>query len=167
MTQTNHGPQSPVRRVGTVAGLAAWLLLCFAAAALGSFFRPDTWFAQLQKPAWQPPNWLFAPVWTVLYTLMGVAAWLVWRQGGWAAQSGRLRVFLLQLLLNAAWSPLFFGLHRPGWALVDLVLLWIAVGYTLVTFRQASVWAALLLAPYWAWLTFAAVLNFTLWRLNP
>src|SRR5512137_3024224 len=103
--------------------LAGWLAVTFAAAAMGGFFLPGEWYARLQKPTWNPPNWIFGPVWSVLYTTMAIAAWLVWKRGGFAAQRQALSLFLLQLLFNALWSPCFFGLHRPGLAFADLVLL--------------------------------------------
>jgi tryptophan-rich sensory protein len=146
--------------------LAGWLLLCFAAAAFGGPFMPGEWYAALKKPSWNPPGWIFGPVWTALYTMMAVAAWLVWRQGGWSAQLKPLLLFLAQLALNAAWTPLFFGLHQPGVAFAEIVLLWLAIAATLTAFRPVSRAAAWLLAPYLVWVTFAAVLNFSLWRLN-
>ena len=141
-------------------------MLTFSAASLGALFLPGQWYASLKKPSWNPPAWLFGPVWTALYTLMAVAAWLVWRRGGWAAQRRPLLLFLLQLALNAAWTPLFFGLHQPGLAFAEIVLLWLAIAATLTAFGSVSRAAAALLAPYLAWVSFAAVLNFTLWRLN-
>ena len=147
--------------------LAGWLLLCFAAASMGALFMPGQWYAALRKPAWNPPGWVFGPVWSALYTMMAVAAWLVWRQGGFAAQRRPLGFFLAQLALNALWAPLFFGLHQPGIAFVEIVLLWLAIAGTLAVFRPVSSIAAWLLAPYIAWVSFATLLNFTLWRLNP
>lgn len=147
-------------------GFAAWLLLCFSAAALGGLFMPGEWYAQLRKPAWNPPSWLFGPVWTALYFMMAVAAWLVWRRGGFPAQRKALGLFLLQLLLNAAWSPLFFGLHNPALAFAEIVLLWLAILGTLIAFWKTHRGAGAMLLPYLAWVTFAAVLNFTLWQLN-
>lgn len=146
--------------------LVAWVLLAFAAAAIGGFFTPGEWYATLKKPAWNPPSWVFGPVWTVLYATMGVAAWLVWRRGGFAGQRAALSLYLVQLGLNALWSPLFFGLRQPGLAFADIVLLWLAVLGTVVAFGKARLLAGLLLVPYLAWVTFASVLNFTLWRLN-
>jgi tryptophan-rich sensory protein len=105
-------------------------------------------------------------VWTALYAMMAVAAWRVWRRGGLAAQRRPLALFLGQLALNAAWTPLFFGLHRPGLAFAEMLLLWLAIAATLAAFRRVNRAAAWLLAPYLAWVSFAAVLNFTLWRLN-
>jgi benzodiazapine receptor len=146
--------------------LAGWVLLCFGAAAFGGMFMPGEWYAALRKPSWNPPGWVFGPVWTALYTMMAVAAWLVWRQGGWARQRKPLLLFLAQLALNAAWTPLFFGLKHPGLALAEILLLWLAIAATLASFRPVSRPAARLLAPYLAWVSFAAVLNFTLWKLN-
>jgi tryptophan-rich sensory protein len=146
--------------------LAGWLLLCFAAAAFGGMFTPGEWYASLKKPAWNPPGWVFGPVWTALYTMMAVAAWLVWTRGGFAAQRRPLGLFLVQLALNAAWTPLFFGWHRPGLAFAEILLLWVAIAATILAFRPVSRAAGWLLAPYLAWVSFAAVLNFTLWRLN-
>lgn len=146
--------------------LADWLLLCFAAASLGAVYMPGEWYAALRKPSWNPAGWIFGPVWTALYLMMAVAAWLVWRQGGWGKQRKPLLVFLAQLALNALWTPLFFGLHRPGMAFAEIVLLWLAIAATIVVFRPVSRTAMLLLVPYLAWVSFAAALNFTLWRLN-
>jgi len=147
--------------------LAGWLAVTFTAAAMGGFFLPGEWYARLQKPAWNPPNWLFGPVWTALYTIMAVAVWLVWRRGGFAGQRVALLLFLLQLLFNALWSPLFFGLHRPGLAFVDLLLLWLALLATVAAFGEARRLAGAMLLPYLAWVTFAGALNFAIWRLNP
>jgi benzodiazapine receptor len=147
-------------------GLAGWLALCFGAAAFGAQFMPGEWYAGLKKPAWNPPSWVFAPVWTALYTMMAVAAWLVWRRGGFRAAELPLALFLLQLFFNALWSPLFFGLKDPALAFLDIVLLWLALLGTVVTFFRQHATPGLLLIPYLAWVTFAATLNFALWRLN-
>lgn len=150
----------------SVLALAGWMAFAFSAAALGGLFRPGEWYAGLQKPAWNPPSWVFGPVWTALYTMMAVAAWLVWRRGGFAVQRRALSLFLVQLLFNALWSPLFFGLKQPGLAFVDLVLLWLALAATVLAFGKARPLAGALLVPYLAWVTFAGALNFSLWRLN-
>jgi benzodiazapine receptor len=148
-------------------GLTLWLLVTFAAPGIGAFLgAPDEWFKMLAKPSWNPPSWLFGPVWTTLYVLMAVAAWLVWRQGGFARQRGPLALYLIQLTLNAAWTPVFFGLHAPGPAFAVIAVLWIGIFATMVAFRKAHRTAAWLLAPYLAWVSFASVLNFTIWRLN-
>ncbi len=146
--------------------LVGWILLCFAAAATGAAFPPGEWYLSLTKPSWNPPGWIFGPVWSALYVMMGVAAWLVWRRGGFRAQRGPLTWFLVQLALNAAWTPLFFGLHRLGFAFAEMLLLWLAIVATLRAFRPVSRPATALLVPYLAWVSFAALLNFTLWRLN-
>jgi translocator protein len=146
--------------------LAGWIGLCFLAAAMGGIFLPGEWYAGLHKPAWNPPNWIFGPVWTLLYIMMAVAAWLVWRRGGFTVQRKALSLFLTQLLLNLLWSPLFFGLHRPGLAFVDLLLLWLALAATVRAFWRARPSASFLLLPYLAWLTFAGSLNLAICRLN-
>ncbi len=159
---------TPSKRFATrlAFGLVGWLFLCFSAASLGAFFIPGEWYASLNKPSWNPPAWIFGPVWSALYAMMAVAAWLVWKRGGFVAQRRPLTLFLVQLALNAAWTPIFFGLHQPGIAFAEIVLLWLAVAATLTAFRPVSRTAAWLLAPYLAWVNFATVLNFTLWRLN-
>lgn len=146
--------------------LASWLLLCFSVATFGGMFTPGEWYASLKKPSWNPPGWIFGPVWVALYTMMGISAWLVWQRGEFAGQRRPLTLFLVQLTLNAVWSPLFFGLHSPALAFVEIVLLWLAIVATFCTFHPVSQVAAWLLMPYVAWVGFAAVLNFTLWRLN-
>ena len=113
-----------------------------------------------------PPNWIFGPVWTALYTMMGIAAWLVWKQGGFATGRVALGLFLLQLVFNGLWSPLFFGRHSPGLALADIACLWVALLATIVAFKKAQPVAGWLLLPYGAWVTFACVLNFAIWWLN-
>ena len=144
-------------------GLVGWLVLCFGAAAVGARFRPGEWYAGLRKPPWNPPNAVFAPVWTVLYAMMAVAAWLVWRQTGLSSECA---LFLLQLALNGLWTWLFFGLKRPALALADILVLWLAIGATLTAFWHVRALAGLLLVPYLAWVTFAAALNAAVWRLN-
>lgn len=149
-----------------VLGLAGWLLLSFAAAAIGSRFMPGAWYASLAKPAWNPPAAVFAPVWTALYTMMGVAAWLVWRRAGFAGASVALGLFVFQLALNALWSYLFFGAHRPDLAFYEIVVLWLAILGVMLLFWRVDWRAGALLAPYLLWVGFASFLNFTLWRLN-
>jgi translocator protein len=141
--------------------LVGWILFCFAAAAAGAFWMPGAWYAGLVKPSWNPPSWVFGPAWTTLYTMMAVAAWMVWKKGGWRMQRGALSLFVAQLVLNALWTPLFFGLHWMGVAFVEIVLLWLAIAATLRAFLRVRRAAGLLLVPYLAWVTFAAALNFT------
>ncbi len=151
------------------AGLAFWLGVCFVVAWAGSAAtapKIEGWYAGLVKPAWNPPNWVFGPVWTVLYCCMAVAAWLVWRQGGFASARRPLTWFYIQLALNGFWSWIFFGMESPGWAFAELVLLWTAITATTVEFWRRSFVAGMLFVPYLAWATFAGALNFALWRLN-
>jgi tryptophan-rich sensory protein len=144
------------------------VLVCFLPAITGAAFRPDEWyFRELQKPSWQPPPWVFGPVWTTLYLLMGVSLWRIARRAPLTAVFPALLVFGAQLFLNGLWSPVFFGLRRPGLAFAVIVMLWIAIVATMRAFRAHDRLAATLLFPYLAWVSFASVLNFTIWRLNP
>ena len=142
------------------------MLLCFTAALSGILFPPGEWYAGLNKPSWNPPGWIFGPVWTLLYILMAVSAWSIWRRGGWASQRGPLSCFLVQLGFNALWTPLFFGLHQPLIAFVCILLLWAAIVMTIRSFLRVHKTSAFLLLPYLLWVSFASVLNFMLWRLN-
>jgi benzodiazapine receptor len=146
--------------------LAGFIALCSLAAAIGALFRPGEWYEQLAKPSWRPPNWLFAPVWTLLYLTIAVSGWLVWREVGLAGGALALSIYLVQLLLNASWTPLFFGLHRPDLALLDIALLWLTISATMAVFYPLSASAAWLLLPYLLWVSFAAALNFSIWRLH-
>ncbi len=133
---------------------------------MGVFFMPGEWYAALEKPAWNPPNWIFGPVWTALYIMMAVAAWLVSLRGGLAEQRVALSLFLGQWFFNALWSPLFFGLRSPALALIDILLLWAMLLGTVVAFWKARSVAGALMLPYLGWVTFACALNFAIWRLN-
>lgn len=149
--------------------LAGFLLASFAVAAIGGWFTsqgmPD-WYMSLEKPSFQPPSWLFGPVWTVLYILMAVAAWLVWREAGWSGAYAALAAFGVQLVLNLAWSGVFFALRAPGWALAEIAALWLAIAITTVLFFRHSSLAGALMVPYLLWVTFAAALNAAIVRLN-
>lgn len=134
-----------------------------ATASSGAIFSPGAWYAGLAKPRWNPPDWLFGPAWAVLFCAIAVAGWLVWRAAGFGPA---LIAYAVQLVLNAAWSWLFFGLRRPDLAFCELCLLWLSIALCIALFLPVSGTAALLFAPYLAWVTFAGVLNFTLWRLN-
>ena len=129
--------------------------------------RAEDFYGQLVQPAWAPPPAVFGPVWTVLYVLMAVAAWLVWRQGGFARARTALTLYLVQLVVNALWSWLFFAWQMGGAALADLVLMWVLVGATVMAFWRIRPLAGALLVPYWAWVTFAGALNYATWQLNP
>ena len=144
--------------------LGVFLLAVAAAATFGSQFEPGAWYAALRKPPLNPPSWIFAPVWSVLYAAMAVAAWLVWREPGRAARA--LPLWGAQLVLNALWSFLFFGLERPGVALLEIVVLLGLVLATLVAFSRVRLLAGALLLPYAAWVGFASYLNAGLWWLN-
>ncbi|NIJ78912.1 TspO/MBR family protein [Xanthomonas cannabis] len=150
-------------------GLLGWLALCYAVAGLGALasIQAASFYADLQRPAWAPPGWLFGPVWTALYGMMAVAVWLVWRRGGWAGARLALGMFFLQLALNGLWSWLFFAWHMGAWAFADIVLLWLTLAATIGVFAKRSSVAAWLLVPYLAWVSFAAALNYSVWQLNP
>lgn len=153
-----------------VIGLLVFLAACFAAAAIGSAANVSaipTWYAQLQKPAWNPPSWVFGPVWTVLYAAMAVAGWLVWKaQGSVRAAAGPLAIFTIQLVLNTAWSIVFFGQRQPMMAFVVIVLLWLSILATMLAFRRISTLAGWLFLPYLLWVTYASTLNYAIWQLN-
>lgn len=152
-----------------IPGLFGWLVVSFAASAVGALasIQAESFYSQLTQPAWAPPPGLFGPVWTVLYALMAIAAWLVWRSGGFRANRIALSFFLVQLALNALWSWLFFAWHRGGLAFADIVLLWVLLVATLVSFWRARPLAGALLIPYLLWVSFASVLNYSVWQLNP
>ncbi len=150
-------------------GLLGFLALTFAVAGIGGWFTSmgvGDWYATIRKPSFNPPSAVFGPVWTVLYALMAVAAWLVWRRAGFHGASAALALFFIQLALNLAWSGLFFALRSPGLALLDIAALWVAILATVVLFFQHSTWAGALLVPYLLWVSFAALLNGAIWRLN-
>lgn len=152
-----------------VAGLLAWLLSCFAAAAIGAVASSEAgdFYEQLVRPAWAPPGWLFAPVWTVLYLLMGIAAWLVWRVHGFKEGKTALVLFIVQLGANALWTWVFFVWRQGALAFVEIIVLWCLIAATAVLFRRLNAVAAALLLPYLVWVTFASALTFATWRLNP
>ncbi|MDP2638765.1 MAG: TspO/MBR family protein [Candidatus Azambacteria bacterium] len=169
------------------------ILICQLAGVVGSIFTAPaikTWYVSLNKPYFSPPNWIFAPVWTVLFLLMGISLYLVWAKnwhievkageaerktwnpisrklltGSWREENAVL-IFVLQLILNVLWSVIFFGLKSPGLAFFEILMLWFAILYTIVNFYRISKFASFLLLPYILWVTFATVLNFAVWRLN-
>ncbi|MBN2517455.1 MAG: tryptophan-rich sensory protein [Candidatus Altiarchaeota archaeon] len=151
--------------------LVASLAVCQGAGLAGSVFNIEsipTWYATINKPFFNPPNWVFAPVWTILFILMGVSLYLVW-ENGFGKEEVKKSVYLfgIQLALNIFWSALFFGLRSPGLAFVEIVLLWAAILLTIMQFKKVSKKAAWLLVPYIAWVSFAALLNLSVWGLNP
>lgn len=145
--------------------LLAFVVAVAAAAAVGAQFMPGAWYASLAKPSWTPPNFLFAPVWTLLYACIAVAGWRVWRAAD-GRRTPALTVWVLQLALNAAWSWIFFGLHRPALGLVDIVALLAAIVAFIVLARRLSPLASGLFVPYALWVAFATALNAAIWRLN-
>lgn len=149
-----------------VLGFVTFLLVCAAAAAPGMKYRPGAWYAHLDKPPWTPPDWLFAPVWTVLYFMIAVSGYVVWTSGNAEGEILPLALFALQLALNALWSVLFFGLRRPGYAFADIVALWVVILATIVSFFTLQPVAAWLLIPYLLWVSFAAGLNYSVWQRN-
>jgi translocator protein len=150
----------------SIAVLIGFVAICFAISAVSALFRQGEWYEHLAKPSWRPPNWIFPPVWTIIYLTIAVAGWLIWRKVGFFDAALPWTLYLLQLLLNAAWTPLFFGLHRPDFAFFDILLLWLSIIGMIAAFHAISVGAALLLVPYLLWVTFAAALNLGIWRLN-
>ncbi|SLM23242.1 TspO/MBR family protein [Stenotrophomonas indicatrix] len=150
-------------------GLLGWAIVTFLAAALGAraSISAADFYASLTLPAWAPPASVFGPVWTVLYALMALAAWLVWRQGGWRAAAPALALYLLQLALNVLWSWLFFGWKQGALAFADIALLLALIVATIVAFHRVRPAAAWLLLPYLAWVTFASALNYAVWQANP
>ena len=147
-----------------------FIVVCFAAGGIGSLFMGAdtwTWYRGLTQPAVTPPGWLFGPVWSALYLMMGIAAWLVWRRGPAPGVGAALVLFAAQLVLNAIWTPVFFGLQNPGGALVIIGLLWLAIVATTVVFWRQSRAAGVLLIPYLLWVSFATYLNYSIATLNP
>lgn len=150
-------------------GLIAWLAIAFAASATGAVasIEARSFYTALTQPAWAPPGWVFGPVWTTLFALMGIAAWLVWCVGGLRANPIALSLFVLQLVLNGLWSWLFFAWQQGAYAFIDILLLWLLIAATLIAFWRVRPLAGVLLVPYLSWVSFAAILNYLLWQLNP
>ena len=161
----NSRPNLPV--------LAAFLALALGAGAVGALFSPAFsasaahWYAALVKPAWPPPQNWFGPIWTGLYVLMAIAAWIIWRERYHRGRAAAITAFGIQLLLNALWAPVFFGLKNIGAGLFEIVALWLAVGWMIREFARVKSAAALILVPYFMWTTFAAAINLAVWSLNP
>jgi len=166
--QTEIGMPSLLKQKQII-GLVAWLALSFGASAVGAVasIQAKFFYGHLTQPIWAPPSGIFAPVWTVLYALMGIAAWLVWCSGGFRLNRQALTLFLLQLVFNALWSWLFFAWHLGALAFADVLALWILILATLVSFWRVRPLAGVLLIPYLLWVSFASALNYSLWQLNP
>ncbi|MGD9388093.1 MAG: tryptophan-rich sensory protein [Gammaproteobacteria bacterium] len=149
-------------------GLVFWLVLAYIIAAIGAIASVNApeFYGRLMQPTWAPPAWLFGPVWTTLFTMMGVASWLVWRSAPLEATRGTLGLYIVHLGFNALWSWLFFAWNLGFWAFVELLLLWVLIVAVILSFWRFSRAAALLLVPYLGWVTFAGALNYWLWRNN-
>ncbi len=163
---------SKMNRSGTVriAGLVFWISICFFTAWIGAQaspgIAPGEWFESINKPTWNPPNWLFAPVWTTLYTMMGVAVWFVWKDYGFSGAKKAISFFLIQLALNGLWSQIFFGMQEIGWAFFEILVLLSAIIATTYLFFEKNSIAGWLMIPYIIWVSFASVLNGTIWWIN-
>jgi len=141
-----------------------FVTVCFLAASSGGIFRAGSWYDALAKPWWRPPRWLFAPAWSVLYFTIALSGWLVWREAGLVLVP--FCIYGISLCFNAAWSACFFGLRRMDIAFADVLLLWLSIAMTIAAFYPIETRAAFLLLPYLGWVSFAACLNFTIWRMN-
>lgn len=152
-----------------ILGLIGWLIASFAASAIGAVasIQAKSFYGELVQPSWAPPASVFGPVWTLLYAMMAIAAWLVWRSGGFRNNRIALSLFGVQLALNALWSWLFFAWHLGALAFADILLLWFFIAATTVSFWRVRPLAGALLVPYLLWVSFAAVLNYFMWQLNP
>jgi translocator protein len=173
LSAMNHRPPLVLPEAATARPREGWFavigwILLVVGAASGVLFGPDVWYATLLKPTWNPPSWLFGPVWTALYISMAVALWLVRREPGVDEPTRRRAqaLFAIQFLLNLAWTPLFFALHSPGFAFLDICLLWAVLLSTMLTFGRVRALAGYLLLPYLLWVSFALVLNGTIWLMN-
>lgn len=140
-----------------------FIAACFVVSLSGAVFKPGAWYAGLRKPLWNPPNWLFAPAWTLLYIMIAVAGYLVWREVGFGPV---LVIYGVQLVINAMWSGLFFGMQRPDLGFYGVTALWLSIVACIVAFAPISATAMWLMVPYLCWVSFAAFLNWTLWRMN-
>ncbi len=162
-------PQNKKSQTASVLRLIIAISICLGIGGLGAIATtPEIqgWYQTLTKPTWNPPPWIFGPVWTTLYILMGIAVWRVCDLASWRDTRLAIAIFSIQLFLNLAWSWIFFRWHLVGWAFVDLLLLWIAIVISMILFAKHSRLSALLLLPYLIWVSFAGYLNFTIWNLN-
>lgn len=150
--------------------LAVFVLACLAAGFIGSFFTREgiqAWYVFLKKPGIAPPDWVFGPVWTTLYVLMGISAYLAWEKGRDKSETkAAMILFALQLVLNTVWSLLFFGMRNPFYAFIEIVFLWLAIAASIIAFYKISKKAALLMVPYILWVSFASLLNYLIWQMN-
>jgi benzodiazapine receptor len=158
-----------IKKSKQIIGLIGWLIITFIAAAIGTAASAESglFYQQISRPEWAPPAWLFAPVWTTLYILMGVSAWIVWRVDGFRSARIALSLFIIQLVLNAVWTWIFFVWRQGALAFAEILVLWAFILFTTIAFWRVRILAGILLLPYLAWVSFASVLTFTVWRLNP
>ena len=143
-----------------------WIVISMAAGLAAALWPVNSWYMTLAKPPWNPPNWIFGPVWTTLYVLIGISAWRVWRAGGFARDRRALVLFAVQWIFNFGWTGFFFGMQSPGLALIEIAMLWVMIGAMIVRFARHDRVAAALLVPYAMWVSFAMMLNAALWQLN-
>jgi benzodiazapine receptor len=157
-----------IKKSTQIIGLISWLILTFIAAAIGSAASAESglFYQQISRPEWAPPAWLFAPVWTILYILMGISAWIIWRVDGFRSARIALSLFIIQLVLNAVWTWIFFVWRQGALAFAEIIVLWALILCTTIAFWRVRILAGILLLPYLAWVSFASVLTFTVWRLN-
>lgn len=162
--------QNLFNRFQRITGLLFWISLCYLTAWIGAQVSPGIapmdWYESIAKPAWNPPNWLFGPVWSVLYTMMGAAVWLVWKDYGLSGAKKAIAFFIIQLFLNGLWSQIFFGMQEIGWAFLEILFLLAAIIITTALFFKKSKIAGWLMVPYMLWVSFATVLNAAIWSLN-
>lgn len=151
--------------VKLIIAIAVPLLVGFSAGQFTAAEIP-TWYASIKKPSWNPPSWVFAPVWTTLYVMMGIAWFLIWKAPATEMKKWGMILFVLQLVLNFFWTFIFFAKHQPGAAFIEIVVLWLAILCTIIAFSKINKTAAWLLVPYISWVSFAAILNYTIWQLN-
>lgn len=146
--------------------LLLWIIICSLAGILGAQFEPGTWYELLQKPSWTPPDWVFPVVWPILYVLMGISAWILWQKERISVYDRAFRWFFAQLILNALWSWIFFGMNLIAIGLVEILLLWVTLLFTILHFWNRNRSAGLLLIPYLLWVSYASALNFAIWQMN-
>lgn len=149
-----------------IGGLITWIIICSLAGIFGAQFEPGTWYELLQKPSWTPPNWVFPVVWPILYVLMGISAWLLWKKEAISSYQTEFTWFFVQLILNALWSWIFFGMEHIATGLAEILLLWVAIAFTVLLFWRRDRIAGFLLIPYLLWVSYASALNFAIWQLN-
>jgi len=147
-------------------GFIGWFIVCFVAGWIGSMAVSGDWYTELRKPPFNPPDWVFSAIWIILYILMAVSAWLVWGKRGFLGTKIPMTLFIIQLGLNAAWPWIFFNLKAPGWAFLEIIILWFFLLFTLSSFWIENPPAAALLVPYFGWISYAALINYTIWRIN-